>query len=132
MHLTWKRLFVLIIVVGALYGGCNTQSILVADDFFREEQPDLALTPTMCHLLATGPYITFRYALAADIYERNIKDFPYQSNTVKAELRRARCFEKLGDRGKAIELYEDFLVRHPRYDRYRSVVNRIATLKATG
>ncbi len=88
------------------------------------------MTPRVCYLLGTSAYLTFRYNLAIDIIERNLKDFPYDHAAVDAEYRRAVCYEKLGKYDKAIQLYEDFLIRFPKDKRYMSIQNKIAKLKA--
>lgn len=126
----WKKILFVFIVAGVLYGGCNTQVMLKTEAFFREENPNLALTPKMCYFIGNIAYLTFRYKLAIEVIDRNLKDFPYADGAVKAEFRRAVCYEKLGDYAKAIHLYEDYLLAHPKDHKYQSIQNKIAKLRA--
>jgi len=126
----WKKLLIVFIVAGIVYTGCNTNGILRTEEFFRKKNPDLALTPKVCYMLGSSAHLTFRYKLAIDIIDRNLKDFPYHPAAVTAEYRRAVAYEKLGDYAKAIQLYEDFLLDHPKDNRHGSVQNKVAKLKA--
>lgn len=126
----WKKILFIFIVAGVLYGGCNTRTMLKTEAFFREDNPNLALTPKMCYFLGNLAYLTFRYNLAIQIIDRNLKDFPYEDSALKAEFRRAVCYEKLGDYAKAIHLYEDYLLTHPKDHKYQLIQNKIAKLKA--
>lgn len=126
----WKKLLFIFVVVGVIYGGCNTQGILATEEFFRVKNPNLGLTPKVCYILGTAAYRTLRYQLAIEIIDRNLKDFPYENAAVNAEHRRAMCYEKLGEYSKAISLYEDFLLKHPKDNRYSSIISKIAKLKA--
>jgi tetratricopeptide (TPR) repeat protein len=130
MFSQWKKILFIFIVAFVVYMGCNTQGILRAEDFFRVKNPKLAATPKVCYLLGTSAYLTFRYNLAIDIIERNLKDFPYDPAAIDAEYRRAVCNEKLGKYDKAIELYETFLLDHPKDKRYERIQNKVAKLKA--
>ncbi len=130
--MSWKRI-VLVIIVGALfYVGCNTQSMLATENFFREENPNLALTPKVCFWLADAAYWTFRYDLAIDIISRNLKDFPYEDGIADQEYKRALCYEKMGDYPQAAGLLETYLVHYPRDSRYTLIQDRIAKLKSYG
>ena len=73
-------------------------------------------------------YISPLKALNYDI-ERNLEDFPYESGVVDAQFKRARCCENLGDCTKAVKLYTDFLLKHPKDRRYRRIQKRIAKLQ---
>jgi len=126
----WKKLLFIFIVVGLVYGGCNTNGILATEDFFRVKNPKLSLTPKMCYMLGTSAFRTFRYQLAIDIIDRNLKSFPYEKAAVDAKYRRAVCYEKLGNYNKAISLYEAFLLEYPKDNRYNSIISKIAKLKA--
>jgi len=125
----WKKLLLIFILAAALYAGCNTQSILATESLFRDGLPWLSLTPKACYLLANASYYTFRYELALEIIERNLKDFPYERSVANAQLKRARCCENLGNCNKAIKLYTDFLLKHPQDNRYRKIQRRIAKLQ---
>ncbi len=125
----WKKILLLVIIASLFYICLNTQSILSIESYFRMENPKLGLTPKVCYFLGNVSYLTFRYNLAIDIIDRNLKDFPYESGATKAKYRRANCYEKLGEYHKAIELYEDFLFSHPRDKRCGSIQNRIAKLR---
>jgi len=125
----WKRNFLIFLVCGVLYAGCNTQSIVQTEMFFRDDNPNLALTPKVCYLLGNAAYLTFRYHLAIEIIDRNLQNFPYAPGAVNAEYRRAVCYQKIGDYENAIKLFEDFLFAHPRDKRYESIRNRIVKLK---
>ncbi len=126
----WLKLLFIFIVVGLIYGGCNTNGILATEEFFHVKNPKLALTPKMCYMLGTSAFRTFRYQLAIDIIDRNLKDFPYEKAAVDAKYRRAVCYEKLGAYGKAIRLYEAFLLEYPKDNRYNSIISKVAKLKA--
>ncbi len=126
----WKKILFVIILAGVVYAGCNTQGILRTEKFFRQENPNFTLTPKICYLLGTSAFRTFRYDLAIQIIERNLKDFPYESAAVDAEYRRALAYEKLGKYDKAISLYEQFMLDHPKDNRYKAVQNRVTKLKA--
>jgi tetratricopeptide (TPR) repeat protein len=126
----WKKILVVIIIAGIFYAGCNTNGILRAEKFFREGNPNLALTPKICYMLSTSAHLTFRYKLAIEIIDRNLKDFPYDPGAIPAEYRRAVAYEKLGEYDKAIQLYEDFVLDHPKDNRVQSVMNKVAKLKA--
>jgi hypothetical protein len=125
----WKKYLAVFLVAGVFYAGCNTRSILATESFFRNKAPGLSISPKICYLLASISYYTFRYRLALGITERNLRDFPYEAGTADAELRRARCHENLGHCSEAIDLYSDFLLSHPRDNRYRKIQNRIAKLQ---
>jgi hypothetical protein len=112
-----------------LYAGCNSRTILATESLFREGLPKLSFTPKICYLFANASYYTFRYRLALGIIERNLEDFPYDRGAASAQLKLARCCENLGDCNKAISLYTDFLLEHPKDRRYRRVQKRIAKLQ---
>ncbi len=132
MVLTWKR-FVLVFIFAALfYGGCNNQSMLAMEGFFRTDNPNLTLTPTMCYWLADAAYWTFRYDLATDIINRNLKDFPYEDGAADQEYKRAVCYEKVGDYQRAIGLFETYLTQHPTDGRYTMIEDRIGKLRSYG
>ena len=126
----WKKILFVVIIAGIVYTGCNTKGILKTEEFFRKKNPDLSLTPKVCFMLGNSAYLTLRYKLAIDIIDRNLKDFPYDGGVVKAEFRRAMAYEKLGEYGKAIGLYEDFILDHPMDNRVRTIQNKLAKLKA--
>lgn len=126
----WKKLLFIFIFAGIVYGGCNTNGILRAEEFFRVKNPNMSLTPKICYMLGTSAFRTFRYNLAIEIIDRNLRDFPYESAAVDAEFRRAVAYEKLGEYRKAITLYEKFLYDHPKDNRYESIQNKVAKLKA--
>jgi tetratricopeptide (TPR) repeat protein len=130
--LTWKRIVFVIIFAALFYGGCNTQSMLATEEFFRDENPNLALTPTVCYWLADAAYLTFRYDLAIDIINRNLKDFPYEDGADDQEYKRAVCYEKIGDYQRAIGLFETFLTQHPRDGRYTLIEDKIGKLRSYG
>ncbi|RJP69000.1 MAG: tetratricopeptide repeat protein [Candidatus Abyssobacteria bacterium SURF_17] len=126
----WKKILVVAIVAFVLYMGCNSQTMLKTESFFRKENPNLAMTPKVCYFLGNIAYMTFRYQLAVSIIDRNLKDFPYAPGATNAEFRRALSYEKLGKYDTAIKYYEEFLFAHPKDNRYESVSNRVAKLKA--
>ena len=126
----WKKIVFIVVLAGIIYAGCNTQGILRQEKFFREKNPNLALTPKVCYFLGNISYLTFRYKLALNIIERNLKDFPYAPGRVDAEYRRAICYEKLGNYDKAITLYENFLLDYPKDNRYKSIQSKATKLKA--
>ncbi len=126
----WKRLLVIFFTVGILYGGCNTNGILATEEWFRVKNPKLSMTPKVCYMLGTSAFRTFRYSLAIEIIDRNLKDFPYESAAVDAKYRRAVCYEKQGNYKQAITLYEKFLLEYPNDNRYKSIVTRITKLRA--
>ena len=126
----WKKLLVIFITIAVLYAGCGTGGMLSTEKFFREDNPNLGLTPTICFMLGTSAYMTLRYKLAIEITERNLKDFPYAGAVPNAEYRRAICYEKLGEYSTAISLLEDFLLKYPRDNRYNSIASKVAKLKA--
>jgi len=130
MFAQWKKLLLLVILAGVLYGGCNSQSILKVENVFRKENPNFNMTPRICYFLGNISYMTFRYQLALDIIERNLQDFPYNSGAQNARYRQAVCYEKLGKYDRAIQLYEDFLLDYPKTKRYDQVSNKVAKLKA--
>ena len=47
-----------------------------------------------------------------------------------AEYRRAVSYEKLGEYDTAIDLYEAFLLDHPKDNRYNSIISKSAKLRA--
>jgi tetratricopeptide (TPR) repeat protein len=110
----WKKLLAIFVIVFILYAGCGTDGMLATEKFFREDNPNLGLTPDVCFILGTTAFRTFRYRLAIDIIDRNLKDFPYDNAVPSAEYRRAYAYEKLGEYGTAITLYEDFLLKYPK------------------
>lgn len=126
----WKKLLLLAIIAMVLYGGCNNQTVLWAEKTLRTGNPNSAMTPTVCYFLGNLAYLTFRYQLALDITDRNLHDFPYNAGVENAQYRRAVCYEKLGQYDKAIQLYENFLLDHPKSNRYQSIENKLAKLKA--
>lgn len=126
----WKKLLVIFIVVAVFYAGCGTNGMLSTEKFFREDNPNLGLTPNICFMLGTTAFRTFRYQLAIEIIDRNLKDFPYDSAVPSAEYRRAFCYEKLGEYNTAISLYEAFLFEYPKDNRYNSIASKVAKLKA--
>ena len=125
-----KKMLVLFILVAIFYGGCSAETMLATEDFFRTKNPDLGMSPGMCYTLGTAAFRTFRYQLAIDITDRNLKQWPYESAAVDAEFRRATAYEKLGDYSAAISLYEAFLLDHPKDNRYSTIQTRIAKLRA--
>ncbi len=126
----WKKLLVIFIFAGIVYGGCNTKGILKTEEFFRVKNPQMSMTPKICYMLGTSAFRTFRYNLAIEIIDRNLKDFPYESAAVAAEYRRAVSYEKLGEYRTAIGLYEKFLYDHPKDNRYNAIQNKVNKLKA--
>ncbi len=126
----WKKMLVLFILVAIFYGGCSSESMLATEDFFRTKNPNLAMSPGMCYSLSTAAFRTFRYQLAIDITDRNLKQWPDESAAVSAEFRRATSYEKLGEYSSAISLYEAFLLDHPKDSRYSTIQTRIAKLRA--
>ncbi len=126
----WKKILVIFIIAGLFYGACNTQGILWTEDFFRNKNPKLAATPKVCYMLGTAAFRSFRYQLAIDIIDRNLKDFPYERAAVNAEYRRAVAYEKLGDYKTAIRLYERFLFDHPKDNRYQSIQTKAIKLQS--
>lgn len=130
MFRNWKKLLFIFIVAGIVYGGCNTGGILATEEFFRVKNPKLSLTPKVCYLLGTAAFRSFRYKLAIEIIDRNLKDFPYEKAAVAAKYRRALAYEKLGQYDKAISLYESFLIDYPNDNRYKSILSKVAKLKA--
>jgi len=126
----WKKLLVIFIFVGIIYGGCNTRGILKTEEFFRTKNPNMSMTPKVCYMLGTSAFRTFRYKLAIEIINRNLKDYPYESAAVVAEYRRAVSHEKLGEYRMAISLYEKFLYDHPKDNRYNAIQNKVSKLKA--
>ncbi|GAB4336796.1 MAG: hypothetical protein Kow0099_09910 [Candidatus Abyssubacteria bacterium] len=130
MFTHWKKILLLVIVVAVLYGGCSTQGILKTEKLFREDNPKMALSPKICYTLGTMAYMTFRYQLAIDIINRNLRDYPYEPAAEDAEYRRAVCYEKLGQYDTAIQLYENFMFDHPKSKRLESILNKVSKLKA--
>jgi tetratricopeptide (TPR) repeat protein len=126
----WKKLLAIFIVVILIYAGCGTSGMLTTEKFFREDNPNLGLTPRVCFLLGVSAYMTLRYRLAIDITDRNLKSFPYDRAVPNAEFRRAICYEKLGEYKTAISLYEDFLFKYPKDNRYNSIISKVAKLRA--
>jgi len=126
----WKKILFIAIIAAVLYGGCNSQSILWAEGVMRKENPDFNMTPKVCYFLGDLAYMTFRYQLAADIMERNLKDFPYAAGADNAQFRRAVCYEKLGKYAESIQMYENFLNDHPKSKRYKSIQSKVAKLRA--
>lgn len=126
---SWKRKLLLFFAGVIVYLALSTSSILSTDSFFRIDNPQFSMTPDACYFLADISYMTFRYDLARQLFERNITDFPYNSGRIDAEYRRALCYEKLGDYSRAIQLFEDFLLDHPKDRRYESVRDRLAKLR---
>lgn len=126
----WKKLLAIFIVAVVIYAGCGTDGMLATEKFFREDNPNLGLTPTVCFMLGTSAFRTFRYKLAIEIIDRNLKDFPYNRAVPDAEYRRAFAYEKLGEYDTAISLYEDFLYKYPKDNRYSAIISKVAKLKA--
>lgn len=126
----WKKLLTIFIIAGVFYGACNTQGILATEEFFRVKNPKLSITPNVCYMLGTAAFRSFRYKLAIDIIDRNLKQFPYKSAAKNAEYRRAICYEKLANYNKAIQLYEKFLYDYPKDNRYKSVQSKVVKLRA--
>jgi tetratricopeptide (TPR) repeat protein len=130
MFSQWKKILAVVVLSLIFYAGCNTQMILKAESVLRNENPNFSMTPRLCYFLGNLAYLTFRYQLAIDITERNLHDFPYDSGIDDAQYRRAVCYEKLGKYQQAIQLYEDYLLEHPKSSRYISIQNKLAKLKA--
>jgi len=130
MFSQWKKILVVVVLAGILYAGCNSQAILKAETFFRQDNPNLTVTPKFCFFLGNLAYLTFRYQLAINIIERNLKDYPLAAGFEDARFRQAVCYEKMGNYQKAIQLYEDFLNDYPKSKRYESTLNKLAKLKA--
>jgi tetratricopeptide (TPR) repeat protein len=126
----WKKLLFLFIIIAISYGGCSSETILATEDFFRVKNPNLAMSPGMCYTLGTTAFRTFRYQLAIDITDRNLKQWPYEKAVVNAKFRRATAYEKLGEYSTAISLYEEFLLSHPKDNRYSTIQSRVAKLRA--
>ena len=126
----WKKMLLLFIAIAIFYGGCNTEALLATEDFFRAKNPNLAMSPRVCYTLGTIAFRSFRYQLAIDIIDRNLKQWPYESAAIDAEYRRATCYEKLGEYSTSISLYENFLLSHPKDNRYRTIQSRVAKLRA--
>jgi tetratricopeptide (TPR) repeat protein len=126
----WFKILVIFLIAFIIYAACNTQGILATENYFRVENPKLAMTPRVCYVLGTAAFRSFRYQLAIDIINRNLKDFPDEKAAVSAEYRRAVCYEKLGEYETAIKLYEIFLYNNPKDNRYMSVETKIAKLRA--
>ena len=126
----WKKLLFVFIIVAIFYGGCNTKGMLATEKFFRVKNPKLSMTPKVCYTLATSAFRTFRYKLAIEITDRNLKDFPYESAALDAKYRRAVAYEKLGQYRKAIALFEAFLLETPKDNRYKAIVSKISKLRA--
>lgn len=126
----WKKLLVIFIFAGIIYGGCNTKGILKTEEFFRVKNPDMSMTPKVCYMLGTSAFRTFRYQLAIEIIDRNLKDFPYESAAVAAQYRRAVSYEKLAEYRKAITLYEKFIYDHGDDSRRNAIENKVNKLKA--
>lgn len=126
----WRKLLVLFIIMAVFYGGCSTGSILAMEDFFRVKNPNLSMSPGMCYSLGTAAFRSFRYQLTIDITDRNLKKWPYEKAVVNAEYRRAVSYEKLGEYKTAISLYEAFLLKHPKDNRYNTILNKSTKLRA--
>jgi outer membrane protein assembly factor BamD (BamD/ComL family) len=126
----WKKLLVIFIIAAVFYGACNTKGILVTENFFRVKNPKLGVTPNVCYMLGTAAFRSFRYKLAIDIIDRNLKQFPYKGAAQSAEYRRAVCYEKLANYDMAIAKYEEFMYRHPKDNRYKSIQTKVVKLKA--
>ena len=126
----WKKLLIIFIIAAFFYGACNTQGILWTEDFFRKKNPKLSMTPKVCYMLATSAFRSFRYKLAIEITDRNLKDFPYEKAARSAKYRRAVAYEKLANYDMAIESYEEFLQEYPKDNRQKSIISKIAKLKS--
>ena len=126
----WKKLLVIFIIAAVFYGACNTQGILATENFFRVKNPKLSMTPKACYMLATSAFRSFRYKLAIDITDRNLKDFPYERAAKDAKYRRAVACEKLAKYDMAIQSYEEFLLEYPKDNRQKSILSKVAKLKA--
>jgi tetratricopeptide (TPR) repeat protein len=125
----WKKLLAIFILVAVVYAGCGTNGMLSIEKFFREDNPNLSLTPRVCFMLGTAAFRTFRYQLAIEIIDRNLESFPYDKAVPDAEYRKAYAYEKLGDYDKAIKLYQDYLLKYPRDNRYNSIVSKVSKLQ---
>lgn len=129
MFNTLKRKLLVAFLAALAYAGLSARGIQGADRFFRQDNPNFGLTPSICYLLADVSYWTFRYDLAIKLIDKNITDFPYESGRKNAELKRAACYEKMEDYPRAIQLYEQFLLDHPKDRRYDSVEDTLAKLR---
>ncbi len=58
------------------------------------------------------------------------REFPKSSLVMSAELYRAFCYAKKGDKNKAIALYESFMKQYPKYPQAASVSEEIKRLKS--
>lgn len=58
------------------------------------------------------------------------REFPKSSLVISAELYRAFCYAKKGDKSKAIALYESFLKQYPKYPHAASVSEELKRLKS--
>ena len=58
------------------------------------------------------------------------REFPKSSLVMSAELYRAFCYAKNGDKNKAIALYESFMKQYPKYPQAASVSEEIKRLKS--
>ena len=125
----WKKKMMLLLLGGVLYAVLSTPGLLKIEQIFRENNSSHPLTPRMCYLTANLAYWTLRYELAAEMYDKNIREFPYFSGRKDAEFRRARAYEKSGDYSRAIALYEDFLLEYPKDRRHDSVESAIAVCR---
>jgi tetratricopeptide (TPR) repeat protein len=125
----WKKLLAIFIVVAVIYAGCGTNGMLATEKFFREDNPNLGLTPRICFMLGTAAFRTFRYQLSIEIINRNLQSFPYDNAVPSAEYRRAYAYEKLGEYDTAISLYEDFLYKYPKDNRYNSIISKVSKLR---
>jgi len=58
------------------------------------------------------------------------REFPKSSLVMSAELYRAFCYAKKGDKNKAIALYESFIKQYPKYPHSASVSEELKKLKS--
>lgn len=58
------------------------------------------------------------------------RGFPKSSLVMSAELYRAFCYSKKGDKNKAISLYESFLKQYPKYPHSSSISEELKRLKS--
>ena len=58
------------------------------------------------------------------------REFPKSSLVMSAELYRAFCYAKKGDKNRAIALYESFIKQYPKYPHAASVSEELKRLKS--
>jgi len=97
---------------------------------YARDRKDTSLGQSLPYTLGGIAYLTFRYSLAKDIYEKNLDMWPDHPKRADAYYRIAQCDEKLGNYSQAVAEFDQFALEFPTDNRAENARRRSSSIKA--